>query len=345
MVSEELLDELGQVVSGQNEVVIFTHNDPDPDAIAAAVALRYLLDVRYQVHSTITYRGLIGRAENKALVKYLKEPLKNLRQINLEKADRIALVDTQPGAGNNALPKKYKADIVIDHHPLRPDTQSAQFADIQLEIGATSTLLTSYLLAAEIVIPPAIATALFFGIKTDTMGLSRNANPKDVQAYFHLQSLIDVNALVKIEQAQVPMEYFQSIDSAIHACKLVDQDTVIVYMGALSYPDLGAELADFFMRLIDIKWVLCMGVFKGELILSIRSRSKRIGAGQLITEIIAGKGSAGGHGSMAAGHIELDSDNHAEQLAEGLEQKMILALKGTLDVSIIPLIPDGDGDF
>ena len=345
MESKELLDELGQVVSGQNEVVIFTHNDPDPDAIAAAVALRYLLEVRYQVHSTITYRGLIGRAENKALVKYLKEPLKNLRQINLEKADRIALVDTQPGAGNNALPKKFKADIVIDHHPLRPDTLNAKFADIQLEIGATSTLLTSYLLAAEIEIPPAIATALFFGIKTDTMGLSRNANPMDVQAYFHLQSLIDVNALVKIEQAQVPMEYFQSIDSAIHACKLVDQDTVIVYMGALSYPDLGAELADFFMRLIDIKWVLCMGVFKGELILSIRSRSKRIGAGQLITEIIAGKGSAGGHGSMAAGHIELDSDNHAEQLAEGLEQKMILALKGTLDVSIIPLIPDGDGNF
>ena len=247
-------------------------------------------------------------------------------------------MDTQPGAGNNALPDNQKASIVIDHHALQTDQQNADFIDVRSDLGASSTILTDYLLEAEINIPAQLATVLFFGIKTDTRGLSRNTSPSDVKAYFYLQSRIDVNALAMIEQAQVPLAYYRSIYNAIHAGRVFDDDTVIAYIGKLSYPDLGAELADFFMRLKGVKWVLCTGVFRDELILSMRSRSRKKGAGQLISKIIGDIGTAGGHGNMAGGHIKLGKTVDPEKLAADLEISMLTMLKGTHEIENHPLI-------
>ncbi|MGW8144611.1 MAG: DHH family phosphoesterase [Anaerolineales bacterium] len=330
--SKNVLDALGEVLTGNPNVLILPHNDPDPDAIGAAVGLNHLLKEIFQVDSWIAYKGLIERAENKALVQYLRNPLKIVNQTDFQAASMIALVDTQPGAGNNSLPPNKQADIVIDHHILQPAPKDVLFSDIRPELGSTSTILTNYLQEAGLEPSAQLATALFFGIKTDTRGLSRNANPSDVNAYFYLQSRVDVNALAQIEQAQVPLEYFQSIDAAIHAAKVFDENIVIAYLGKLSYPDLGAELADFFMRLKGVQWVLCMGVFRGELILSMRSRNKKIGAGKLITQIIGDKGTAGGHGNMSAGHIELAKEDDPQQMALYLEKTMLINLKGTPDV-------------
>jgi nanoRNase/pAp phosphatase (c-di-AMP/oligoRNAs hydrolase) len=69
----------------------------------------------------IAYRGIIGRAENRASVRYLGHPLRPQIGSDLDQSDAIALVDAQPGAGNVTLPPEPKRAIVIDHHP-RCDT-------------------------------------------------------------------------------------------------------------------------------------------------------------------------------------------------------------------------------
>ncbi len=327
--SSNHLEALANLLADHTSVLILPHNDPDPDAIAAAVGLRYLLMEKFHVESLIAYRGYIEREENKAFVQYLEKPLRHFRRSDLQSAAKIALVDTQPGVGNNPLPPGWIADIVIDHHVLRTTPQTAHFMDIRPDVGASATILTHYLMEAGIEPPSQIATALFFGIKTDTMGLSRNTSPLDVQAYFYLQPLIDVDALVHIEQAQVPLAYFQSIAGAIRAGRIYDNDIVMAYVGKLSYPDLSAELADFFMRLKGIQWVFCSGVFRNELILSVRTRNNRIGAGTLVSTVIGEKGTAGGHGTMAAGHIKLQSGEDPQQLAVELEKSLLLSLKGT----------------
>ena len=53
----------------------------------------------------------------KAFVHYLGRPLKRLTRADLRGTPSIALVDTQPGAGNNALPPGFVPSIVVDHHP------------------------------------------------------------------------------------------------------------------------------------------------------------------------------------------------------------------------------------
>jgi nanoRNase/pAp phosphatase (c-di-AMP/oligoRNAs hydrolase) len=46
-----------------------------------------------------------------------------------------------------------------------------------------------------------IATALFYGIKNDTMGLGRSTAQADVEAYAFLVPRIDSQALFEIERA------------------------------------------------------------------------------------------------------------------------------------------------
>ncbi len=65
----------------------------------------------------------------------------------------------------------------MDHHAWRPETAAAGFADVRPELGATSTILARYLQATGLEPRSSLATALFYGIKAVTMGLSRDASP------------------------------------------------------------------------------------------------------------------------------------------------------------------------
>jgi nanoRNase/pAp phosphatase (c-di-AMP/oligoRNAs hydrolase) len=317
---EGLLKAVGQA----SFVLILPHNDPDPDAIASAAALQYLLAECLKIESQIAYKGIIGRAENKALVRYMGNPLRPLTDLDLNTSMPVALVDTQPGTGNNALPAAVTAAVVIDHHPRREAPFAATFVDVRSEVGSTSSMLTEYLQTAGIEPSPPLATALFYGIKTDTMGLGRGISPLDVSAYFYLQTRVDVEALVQIERAQLPAEYFKSFDAALRAARVYD-GVVISYVGPMAYPDLAAELADLLLRLKGARWVVCMGVHKDNLILAVRTRKQR-GAGQLVREIVGSRGSAGGHTNMAGGYIPLLGQD-AEELVLHLRQQAMQRLE------------------
>jgi nanoRNase/pAp phosphatase (c-di-AMP/oligoRNAs hydrolase) len=305
------LNQLLDLLAGAKSVLILPHNDPDPDAIASAVGLRHLLAQRLGLEAQVAYQGIIGRSENKALVRFLGRPLKQLGETDLRRASHIALVDTQPGAGNNPLPASRIPSIVVDHHTWRPESAQAPYHDVRPEQGATSTIVTEYLQAASIEPSEALATALFYGIKTDTMGLARGAGLADVAAYYYLQPLVDIDALIEIERAQVPAGYFKSFVTAFQAARVYGS-FVLSYLGPMGYPDLAAEIADQLLRLEGIQWVLCMGIYNDSLNLAARTRSRKGGAGQFVRAIVGDWGIAGGHGSMAGGQVSLQGADPAE---------------------------------
>jgi nanoRNase/pAp phosphatase (c-di-AMP/oligoRNAs hydrolase) len=335
--SEKNLAGLLAAVRDTDSLLILTHNNPDPDAIASAVALNFLLANKLGVESHIAYEGIIGRAENKALVRCLGHSLRQRASLKLDKTLPTAFVDTQPGAGNNAPPAGSVLAIVIDHHPQKEATSLAKFAHIQVEVGATSTILTEYLQAAGLEPTPLLATALFYGVKTDTRGLGRtNASPADVSAYAYLQSRLDVEILAEIEQAQVPADYFQGFDAALRAAHAYD-GIVVAYVGHMKYPDLAAEAADFLLRLEGAQWVICTGAYKETMNLSVRTRKWQGGAGQLAQAIVGRDGVAGGHGVMAGGQIPLKGRDPA-QLTQQLGQRALQHLRVSPDVVGRPLI-------
>src|SRR5687768_16546215 len=188
---EAQLDGLQAALEGARRILILPHINPDPDSIASAVALRDLLDRHFGLAAQVGYRGVVGRAENRALLRYLGRPLRRLRIAEIRKADAVVVVDTQPVAGNSAAPRDEAVRAVIDHHPAHEAHPAPAFVDNRPTFGATATILTEYFQTAGLELTQPLATALFYGIKSDTLGLIRGASPADVAAYLQLQPQID----------------------------------------------------------------------------------------------------------------------------------------------------------
>lgn len=296
---------LKESLAGASQALIVPHTNPDPDAIASAVALRYLLGELWGISADIGFAGVIGRAENRALVRFLRRPLRRLRLNQALPPTAIVVVDTQPGAGNCPVPSSLPIRVVIDHHPQREPLALGAFHDVRPTVGATATILTEYLREAGLPVPAYLATALFYGIKTDTSGLIRGATAADVAAYLFLQPLIETTALLEIEQAQVPVAYFQQLYAAVRTAK-VYQGVVIADLGPMAYPDLAGEVADFLLRLEGMQWSVCVGVYDDVVVLSMRTRRKRGGAGRLVQTVVGADGTAGGHGMAAGGQVVLN---------------------------------------
>ena len=337
------LTQLFQAIGKHKNILILPHNNPDSDAIASAYALRYLLKKTRGIRGEILYKGIIGRAENKALARYLDYPLRQLKENDFHQAKPIALIDSQPGRSSNPVPRGLNIAIVLDHHTWYDPSQTdmVSFADVRPELGATSTILTEYLQAAQIELSTQLATALFYGIKTSTMGLGRNTSPADAQAYYDLQPQIDVEAIASIETARVPPHYFKSFDATLRAARIYD-GVVIAYIGPMLYPDLAAEMADLLLRLEEAQWVICMGVYKNSFNVSVRTRSQRNGAGRFVQAIIGPEGTAGGHGTMAGGQIPLTHKNPDELVSE-LTTNILAYLQIPAHLTGQPLIVDDEG--
>ena len=159
---------LREVFEGHATMLIVLQDFPDPDAIAAASALKELGRKLGAIQTSLACSGLVGRAENRALVRYLGLNLLKMDKLDAGNFDLVAMVDTQPGTGNNGLPVEHVPDIVIDHHPIRPATRKARFFDIRGRYGSTSTILYEYMEEAGIDIEIPLATALAYGIRSDT---------------------------------------------------------------------------------------------------------------------------------------------------------------------------------
>lgn len=299
----EKLDKLVAFAKAHRRALILTHDNPDPDSLAAGVALAWLLETLAGVEAKVAYGGIVGRAENRALIRVLKLPVVPISRVVFDDFDLICMVDTQPEQGNHSLPSRHFPDVVIDHHPMRPDSHLAAIADVGGPIGATSTVVVEYVRASRLEIPATIATALFYGIKADTRDLGRQTTPQDVEAYLWLFPRVDKDAMGIIEHPPLSLDYFALSHTAIEQAQVHDT-AVVLPLGKLYAPDMVAEVAERFLYLEGMRWSLAWGEYQGDLYYSLRTTDRRTNAGRLIREIIEARGgSAGGHGSMAGARL------------------------------------------
>lgn len=319
-----------RTIAGPGPVLIMTHDNPDPDALASGMALSTLLKAAWNIPSRLVYSGLVARAENQALLKYLTPDWEHIDVLTgLEQYSAIALVDTQPAAGNNRLPPEIVPSIVLDHHyPLREALGAVPYVDVRPEAAATVTLLFAYLQAANIVPDPSLATAMFYGLHTDTRGLSRGASLADEAVYVQLLRRLDRALLVQVEQAGLPRAYFGALCQGLQAARLYGQ-SIVADLGHMHRPDLIAEMADLLIRLEGARAALCLGRYGAMLHLSLRTAPLGRDAGLLIQEIVPPFGKAGGHGLMAGGQVPLDG-REVESLLAKIEQSF-LTLMGDAD--------------
>jgi nanoRNase/pAp phosphatase (c-di-AMP/oligoRNAs hydrolase) len=302
-----LLADLLRELERPGPLIILPHDNPDPDSMASAVALKFLAHRLLEKESYIALGGIVGRAENRAMRTYLNIELVPVSEVRFTGDVQIALVDTQPGRSNNSLPDAVVPTVVIDHHPAYAVYPGVPFLDLRDNYGATSTIMTEYLRESKLDVEPKIATALFYGIAAETQDLGREATAADIEASHFLYPYANKRRLAKIENARVPREYFRVFREAIDHAALYDHKVVVSLLGDVQYPDMVAEVADFLLRLDGAEWSAAIGAYNGCLYCSIRTTDRDTNAGDLLQGVLGAK-SAGGHDQIAGGRIPLGSD-------------------------------------
>ena len=324
---KEKTRQLLALAKGKKRCLIFIQNNPDPDAIAAAMALARLLKYRRRMHSTITFDGVVGRAENQAMLRNLKISLAPIDQVNIKEYDLTAMVDTQPGTGNNAFPAGRVPDIVIDHHPLREETKAAPFYDVKSNYGATSSILTEFLFAENVRLTKNLASALAYGIKTDTRDLGRETSILDIDAFHYVYNHCSPRVLAEIENEKVPQEYFAVLADTMKNATIYE-DVVVAGLGDIDNPDMVGEIADLLLRLEHMRYALCYGFLRDQVAVSLRTADDELDAGKLIKKAIHRdhflheRATGGGHEMMAGAQIQ-----YMEEEREKEKEKIEKALR------------------
>ena len=316
-------------VAGKGPVLVLTHDNPDPDALASGKAFATLLKEAWNIPSRLVYSGLVARAENHVMLKRLTPEWEFGEQLpDLKEYSAVAQVDTQPGAGNNRLETVQSNHIVIDHHyPVRGTIDTVPYADIRTEAGSTVTMLYQYLVSAGIRPDPLLATAMFYGIKTDTRSLSRGDSPADEVTFVELLHQLDQQELSKVELASLSREYFRAFNRGLHATRIYGQ-AVVSRLGAMEQPDFAAEMADILIRLQGVRTALCLGQHRDILQISLRTEPSSQDAGLIIQKVVAPLGKAGGHGTMAGGQISL-AGKKIEPLLTEIERRFLAVMGET----------------
>ncbi|AEA46114.1 DHH family phosphoesterase [Archaeoglobus veneficus] len=308
---------------------IFTHDNPDPDAISSALALKEIAK-NYGVEADIIYYGEIFHQENKAMVNLLQIPLVRGKEADLSSYSKFAIVDASKPGANNSIPKDIEVHIVIDHH--QAEGVEAEYIDLRTDVGATATILTEYLRELKLVPSRTLATALFFGIRTETDDFKKNTRTADFTAAAYLYPFVDHELIEKMEGPAISTETLDVLGAAIKN-RQVYSSFLISFAGFINDRDALPQAADFLLRLEGISTVLVFGVVKDTVYLSARNKDVRINIGEVLKRAFGDVGSAGGHAHAAGGQIPLgifgsatDKEALGKLVTEAIKRRFLSAV-------------------
>lgn len=301
---------LTDVVKAGRRLVVFLHDNPDPDAIASGWVLSHIA-ASLGVRCRIVYGGTIGRAENRAMVKLLRVPLHALDgekgEIRFLRSDRFALVDTQPGVGNNSFPHtKLRCHIVVDHHPDQLERRP-QYTDIRSDAGSCTTMMLEHFRALGLTLDADLATAAAYAIISETQDLEREATREDREAIQYAMPHVRLPVLGRIRHPARSREYYKAVAQAMQRV-MIARHICVCHIGSVENPAIVAEIADFLIAMERVTWCLVTGLNRGKITLSLRTSHRHANAHRVMKAVVKNKGKGGGHGMMAGGAIPCDGE-------------------------------------
>ena len=273
----------------------------DPDAMASALAVRRLI-TRRVAGVSIAAINEITRPDNLSMIRYLRIPLVSWKAEMSSAFHKFILVDGQPH--HNAAFANIAFTAVIDHHPQNPEYPvNAQHVDICSGVGACSTILTRYLQAAGIHPNKYLATALQYGIRTDTAAFERSGGEMDLRIFQYLQKHSDPGRMRRILRSEYLIEWLPLFSRAFASLKRCGTG-FFAWVHKISNPDILVGIADFFTRVHGLKWLAVCGLYEDTIIIIFRGDGSR-DIGKLAHERFQAFGSAGGHRTLARAELPL----------------------------------------
>lgn len=321
------LDELISKISN-GHVYIQMHNFPDPDAIASAYGLQQLLKYR-GIRADICYKGKIDRYNTDKLRELMEIKLLDVEKLtDIQQEDEVILVDAQKG-NSNIIDMTGDEIICVDHHPVN-DSFSYRFADIRPEVGACASIIADYFFENQIPMDKKTATALTFGIRMDTMNLSRGVSKLDVEMIYRMFERCDDEIIHMLQNSSLYFEDLMAYSQAI--------SSIEVY-GCVSFADAGrnctpaliASVSDFMLALVTVEFSVVYSRNEEGIKLSIRSEKRCYDAGRMTSRALENIGSGGGHAAMAGGFVPFSGTDREAQLMISRMKERFLAEIAEID--------------
>jgi nanoRNase/pAp phosphatase (c-di-AMP/oligoRNAs hydrolase) len=248
--------------------------------------------------------------ENKTMVRLLRIPMHQFKPGMLTRYASVALVDTQPTFENNPFPAAGTATLVIDQHP-SVVAPRADLAILDPDCGATCVIIAQALLQIGLPLTAPVATALAYGILSDTLDLYRVRRQDTVETYLQVLQYADTRMLARIQNPVRPRKFFACLAKGILEARIY-QHLVVTHIGEVDTPDRVAQVAEFLLVYNRIRWCLVTGRYKGRLHVSFRSTQTRVQAGEILRDVFEDRDEAGGHGAIAGGACCVGASARAE---------------------------------
>jgi nanoRNase/pAp phosphatase (c-di-AMP/oligoRNAs hydrolase) len=323
--------DLRALTAPREKLGILLQPDPDPDGIASGYALRALLGRKSPTAPLISF-GEVKRPENVAMVEALGLDVKLVTPEEIDEYDGLALVDVQPTVFGESPPARLRSvDVVIDHHPERTG-YDAVIRDIRTSYGATATILTEYLRAAGVDLRAKLATALVYGIKTDTQLLGRETSRDDMNAFAYLHGAHSPAILRRIERPAMPQDALRALGRALSRTS-VEEGIHLLVLGRVR-EDVIPQVADLGLQADGAEWAIAAGLVGSDLVFSVRNVGYVRAAGEVVRAVVEGLGVGGGHRSMAKGIIPLKAfrevygDATRDTVRKALHDAFVRAIRG-----------------
>jgi nanoRNase/pAp phosphatase (c-di-AMP/oligoRNAs hydrolase) len=286
--------------STDETLAILTHDNPDPDSIASAVALREIA-AAYDLDADIVYDGEIGHQENRAFVNLLGIDLTARADAPpLDDYGAVALVDHMKSGD---VDHSMDADIFIDHYEPEEGVDAA-FVDVRPNVSSTSTILTKYIQEFDLSPSETVATALLYGIRAETVDFKRETTPADLTAAAYLYPFANHDTLEQVESPSMSPETLDVLAEAI-TNREVQGSHLVSNAGFIRDRDALGQAAQHLLNLEGITTTAVFGIADDTIYLSARSKDIRINIGNVLEDAFSGIGEAGGHSKQGSVEIPL----------------------------------------
>jgi len=335
------------LLADKKNVLITTHQHPDPDALASGLALCALLGAKLKTAKVnFSIKGRIGGGINEMFVRLSNLKLLPWDDSKLGEFDAIVLLDTQPMFAFSPLPPGVKALAVIDHHrgKSRKALSDCDFCDVRTDVGATSSIVFSYFMELEVPIKGDLAATLLYAIETDLAGAAGTPGELDQIALSSLTLMADSRKLYQMRYVDLPQGYYLAYANGLANGVYWNDGTsgaAFSHLETIDSMEQPAVIADFLLRFDKVQWALVTAVHESKLVMSIRtSDTRKLSAADMARKILRQIGEGGGHRTKAGGFIKLEtgSDAEVERLREKIRRRYLrsLGIKGQRGQKLVP---------
>jgi phosphoglycolate phosphatase len=297
-----------------SSIVIQCHDFPDADAIASGYAVyTYLKNCGKEVRLIYGGKSEITKPNLVIMKEQLEIPLEYVTE--LPEAEFLLTVDCVYGEGNvTKFPAKHVA--VIDHHLC--NKVISDLMEVRSGYGSCASVVAELLQEEGFAINEntAVATALYYGLYSDTNAFGELNHPadKDLRDF----TKYDGSVFMLLKNSNLSLEEMQIAGDALKHYRYREEYRFAVVQAKPCDPNILGFISDLLLQVDGVDTCVVFCKMPSGLKLSVRSCVASVRAVELLEYVIAGIGSGGGHMQKAGGYIPNDSiaEVPEEQLRE-----------------------------